>query len=79
MGSARLRCLPGSPRDASRCPVLHGLLQQEGLREGGYKASAAGLESAPPACTALKKIGVTPITYGSGSAAYSGEFNPGIR
>src|SRR6204780_4229011 len=28
------------------------------------------------ACTALKKIGVIPIAYGSGSAAYSGEFNP---
>jgi raffinose/stachyose/melibiose transport system substrate-binding protein len=27
-------------------------------------------------CTKLKNIGVTPITYGSGSAAYTGEFNP---
>jgi len=27
-------------------------------------------------CTKLRGIGVTPITYGSGSAAYTGEFNP---
>jgi ABC-type glycerol-3-phosphate transport system substrate-binding protein len=43
----------------------------------------AGIKSAPTdwsqlfsACTALKKVGITPITYGSGSAAYTGEFNP---
>jgi raffinose/stachyose/melibiose transport system substrate-binding protein len=43
----------------------------------------AGIASVPTdwsqlfaACTKLKSIGVTPITYGSGSAAYTGEFNP---
>jgi ABC-type glycerol-3-phosphate transport system substrate-binding protein len=43
----------------------------------------AGITSVPTdwsqlfaACTKLKSIGVTPITYGSGSAAYTGEFNP---
>jgi raffinose/stachyose/melibiose transport system substrate-binding protein len=28
------------------------------------------------ACTALKKVGITPIVYGSASASYTGEFNP---
>jgi raffinose/stachyose/melibiose transport system substrate-binding protein len=28
------------------------------------------------ACSLLNKAGITPIVYGSGSAAYSGEFNP---
>jgi raffinose/stachyose/melibiose transport system substrate-binding protein len=40
--------------------------------------------AAPPAdwsqlfvdCAKLRKVGVTPIVYGNGSAAYSGEFNP---
>jgi raffinose/stachyose/melibiose transport system substrate-binding protein len=43
----------------------------------------AGISSAPTDwsqlfadCSKLKAIGVTPITYGSGSAAYTGEFNP---
>jgi raffinose/stachyose/melibiose transport system substrate-binding protein len=27
-------------------------------------------------CSALRKVGITPIVYGNGSAAYSGEFNP---
>jgi raffinose/stachyose/melibiose transport system substrate-binding protein len=45
--------------------------------------SKAGIASPPTDwsqlsadCTKLKGIGVTPITYGSGSAAYTGEFNP---
>lgn len=43
----------------------------------------AGLKQVPTdwsqlfsACAALRKVGITPIVYGNGSAAYSGEFNP---
>jgi ABC-type glycerol-3-phosphate transport system substrate-binding protein len=43
----------------------------------------AGITSVPQdwtqlyaACTALKKVGITPIVYGSASASYTGEFNP---
>jgi ABC-type glycerol-3-phosphate transport system substrate-binding protein len=43
----------------------------------------AGIQQVPQtwnelyaACTALKKVGITPVVYGSASASYTGEFNP---
>ena len=67
----------GHPRRAGRRPVLHGLLQQEGLRQGRHQdgPDATGANCCD-ACTALKKVGITPMAYGTGSAPYSGEFNP---
>ena len=61
-----LQSLAGSARDAAREPVLHGLLQQGALQEGGRheRPDRTGSQLFA-ACTKLKAAGITPIVYGA--------------
>jgi raffinose/stachyose/melibiose transport system substrate-binding protein len=53
-----------------------GFYNKKDFAKAGIKQVPQDWSQLFQACTLLKKVGVTPITYGSGSAAYSGEFNP---
>lgn len=53
-----------------------GFYNKKDFAKAGIKQVPTTWSQLFSACAALKKIGVTPITYGSGSASYSGEFNP---
>ena len=53
-----------------------GFYNKKDFAKAGIKQVPTDWSQLFSACTALRKIGVVPVTYGSGSAAYSGEFNP---
>ena len=53
-----------------------GFYNKKDFAKAGIKRPPADWSQLFADCTALRKVGVTPIVYGNGSAAYSGEFNP---
>jgi raffinose/stachyose/melibiose transport system substrate-binding protein len=53
-----------------------GFYNKKDFAKAGLKQPPADWSQLFADCTALRKVGVTPIVYGNGSAAYSGEFNP---
>jgi raffinose/stachyose/melibiose transport system substrate-binding protein len=53
-----------------------GFYNKKDFTKAGIKAPPQDWSQMFADCTALKKVGITPIVYGNGSAAYSGEFNP---
>ena len=53
-----------------------GFYNKKDFAKAGIKQVPTDWSQLFSACTALRKAGITPIVYGNGSAAYSGEFNP---
>jgi raffinose/stachyose/melibiose transport system substrate-binding protein len=53
-----------------------GFYNKKDFAKAGIKQVPQDWNQLYAACTALKKVGVTPIVYGSASASYTGEFNP---
>ncbi len=56
-----------------------GFYNKKDFAKAGIKQVPQDWNQLYAACTALKKVGVTPIVYGSASASYTGEFNPWYR
>ncbi len=63
-------------RDPAGEPVLHRLLQQGRLRQGGRQVGADRLVQLYAACTKLKAAGYTPMVYGNGGQPLGAEFYP---
>jgi ABC-type glycerol-3-phosphate transport system substrate-binding protein len=53
-----------------------GFYNKKDFVKAGIKTPPRDWSQLLEACTALKKVGITPMAYGTGSASYSGEFNP---
>jgi raffinose/stachyose/melibiose transport system substrate-binding protein len=53
-----------------------GFYNKKDFAKAGIKQVPQDWSQLYAACTALKKVGITPIVYGSASASYTGEFNP---
>jgi raffinose/stachyose/melibiose transport system substrate-binding protein len=53
-----------------------GFYNKKDFAKAGIKQVPQDWNQLYAACGALKKVGITPIVYGSASASYTGEFNP---